>query len=106
MTSNCFDPSFLLSLRREFLWATYSQVATGHYEMGVFLVSMKLLSMLKNGNRAPKRGYKRIMLITDEDDPHPGARAAQLTKSARTNLIVCFSFLVQHWTRETVAEYI
>ncbi|KAI5122729.1 hypothetical protein M0805_009814 [Coniferiporia weirii] len=35
----------------------------------------------------PKSGIKRIFLITDEDDPHPGAKSAQLVTSARTTLV-------------------
>ncbi|KLO17356.1 ku70-like protein [Schizopora paradoxa] len=36
---------------------------------------------------APKAGFKRVFLVTDEDDPHPGARSAQLVTSARTTLV-------------------
>ena len=39
--------------------------------------------------RAPKTATKRIFLITDEDDPHPGASGTRLMTSARTTLIVC-----------------
>ncbi|EJD06786.1 ku70-like protein [Fomitiporia mediterranea MF3/22] len=35
----------------------------------------------------PKSGIKRIFLITDEDDPHPGAKNAQLVTSAQTTLL-------------------
>ena len=48
-----------------------------------------------NGS-APKAGFKRVFLITDEDDPHPGARSAQLVTSAQTTLKVGI-------TRETIA---
>lgn len=41
--------------------------------------------------RAPKAAVKRIFLITDEDDPHPGAKSAQLVTSAQTTLLVRFS---------------
>ncbi|CDO75109.1 hypothetical protein BN946_scf185010.g34 [Trametes cinnabarina] len=36
---------------------------------------------------APKTATKRIFFITDEDDPHPGAKNARLMTSARTTLI-------------------
>ncbi|KAL5485891.1 KU70 [Sanghuangporus weigelae] len=36
---------------------------------------------------APKSGIKRVFLITDEDDPHPGAKNAQLVTSAQTTLL-------------------
>ncbi|KAI0656449.1 ku70-like protein [Cubamyces menziesii] len=36
---------------------------------------------------APKTATKRIFLITDEDDPHPGASGTRLMTSARTTLI-------------------
>ena len=38
--------------------------------------------------RAPKTATKRVFLITDEDDPHPGLRNERLLTSARTTLIV------------------
>lgn len=40
-------------------------------------------------DRAPKTATKRIFLITDEDDPHPGLSGTRLMTSARTTLIVC-----------------
>ncbi|KAL7279454.1 hypothetical protein ACG7TL_007297 [Trametes sanguinea] len=36
---------------------------------------------------APKTATKRIFFITDEDNPHPGAKNARLMTSARTTLI-------------------
>ncbi|TDL25552.1 Ku DNA-binding complex, Ku70 subunit [Rickenella mellea] len=36
---------------------------------------------------APKTGIKRIFLITNEDNPHPGPKAARLVTSAKTTLI-------------------
>ncbi|KAF8071492.1 SPOC like C-terminal domain-containing protein [Lyophyllum atratum] len=36
---------------------------------------------------APKTATKRVFLITDEDDPHPGPGSQQLITSARTTLI-------------------
>ena len=38
---------------------------------------------------APKTASKRVFLITDEDNPHPGKGSKQLITSARTTLIVC-----------------
>ena len=47
---------------------------------------------------APKTASKRVFLITDEDNPHPGKGSQQLITSARTTLIVCeFTFLVKPW---------
>ena len=45
----------------------------------------KTLNILR---RAPKAAIKRVFLITDEDDPHPGAKSAQLITSAQTTLLV------------------
>ncbi|KAH8118175.1 ku70-like protein [Phellopilus nigrolimitatus] len=36
---------------------------------------------------APKSGVKRVFLITDEDDPHPGVKSVQLITSAKTTLV-------------------
>ncbi|KAJ7639391.1 SPOC like C-terminal domain-containing protein [Roridomyces roridus] len=36
---------------------------------------------------APKTATKRVFLITNEDDPHPGAGSKQLKNSSRTTLI-------------------
>ncbi|KAG2017394.1 Ku70 [Coprinopsis cinerea AmutBmut pab1-1] len=41
--------------------------------------------ILRDG--APKTATKRVFLITDEDDPHPGPGRHQLITSARTTLI-------------------
>ncbi|KAF8224427.1 Ku DNA-binding complex, Ku70 subunit [Tricholoma matsutake] len=41
--------------------------------------------VLRDG--APKTATKRVFLITDEDDPHPGSGSNQLITSARTTLI-------------------
>ena len=38
--------------------------------------------------RAPTTATKRVFLITDEDDPHPGPGTRQLATSARTTLVV------------------
>ncbi|KXN91753.1 ATP-dependent DNA helicase II subunit 1 [Leucoagaricus sp. SymC.cos] len=40
--------------------------------------------VLRDG--APKTATKRVFLITDEDDPHPGSASKQLITSARTTL--------------------
>lgn len=42
--------------------------------------------MLIHTNRAPKTATKRVFLITDDDNPHPGSK--QLITSAQTTLIV------------------
>lgn len=42
--------------------------------------------------RAPKTATKRVFLITDEDNPHPGPGTKQLVTSARTTLIVRYLF--------------
>ena len=39
---------------------------------------------------APKTGFKRIFLITDEDDPHTGSDTSRLMTTAKTNLGVRF----------------
>ncbi|KAF8193327.1 SPOC like C-terminal domain-containing protein [Pholiota molesta] len=41
--------------------------------------------VLRDG--APKTASKRVFLITDEDNPHPGSGSRQLTTSARTTLV-------------------
>lgn len=38
---------------------------------------------------APKTATKRVFVITDEDDPHPGTRSERLKVSAQTTLVVC-----------------
>lgn len=43
--------------------------------------------------RAPKAAIKRVFLITDEDNPHPGAKNAQLVTSAQTTLLVRFRLI-------------
>lgn len=37
---------------------------------------------------APKTAIKRVFLITNQDDPHPGASGIQLSTSAGTTLVV------------------
>lgn len=46
---------------------------------------------------ATKSGVKRIFLITDQDDPHPGARNAQLVTVARTTLLVSPHFFAKEF---------
>jgi ATP-dependent DNA helicase 2 subunit 1 len=37
-------------------------------------------------NSAPKTATKRVFLVTNVDDPHPGPRAARFKTTARTTL--------------------
>jgi hypothetical protein len=74
------------------LWVTFSLVAIGCYETGLcrpeldtFLLKLiYYFHNVKPPNSASQTSAKRLFLITDEDNPHPGN--AQLLKTATNTL--------------------
>ncbi|KAJ3554418.1 hypothetical protein NM688_g3122 [Phlebia brevispora] len=61
---------------------TFPPLADGRVPMGDVFTSCNWV--MRDG--APKTATKRVFLITDEDDPHPGAAKDRLITSARTTL--------------------
>ena len=59
------------------------------------------LYLIQTPNSAPKTASKRVFLVTDEDNPHPGKGSKQLITSARTTLIVRkFAFPIKKYELE------
>lgn len=65
----------------------YLQAAIGFCGMGELHALLRQVLSLYCSFRAPKTASKRVFLITDDDNPHPGSK--QLLTSARTTLLVC-----------------
>ncbi|KAF9477739.1 Ku DNA-binding complex, Ku70 subunit [Pholiota conissans] len=61
----------------------FPPLTEGRVPMGDVFTSCNWV--LRDG--APKTASKRVFLITDEDNPHPGLGSHQLTTSARTTLV-------------------
>ncbi|KAI9067712.1 ku70-like protein [Trametes sanguinea] len=67
----------------DMLQETFSPMTDGRVPVGDVFTSCNWV--MRDG--APKTATKRIFFITDEDNPHPGAKNARLMTSARTTLI-------------------
>ena len=82
----------------------FLQAAIGSYVMGQSRKSAERLQFTQITHSAPKTASKRVFLITDEDNPHPGKGSQQLITSARTTLIVCeLTFPVKHMELNVMA---
>ncbi|TFY53984.1 hypothetical protein EVJ58_g9130 [Rhodofomes roseus] len=76
----------LLEAAREdpnLLRETFPPMTEGRIPMGDVFTSCNWV--IRDG--APKTATKRVFLVTDEDDPHPGAAKERLITTARTTLI-------------------
>ncbi|KAH9917274.1 ku70-like protein [Fomitopsis serialis] len=76
----------LLEAAREdpnYLRESFPPMTEGRVPMGDVFTSCNWV--IRDG--APKTATKRVFLVTDEDDPHPGAAKDRLITTARTTLI-------------------
>ncbi|KZT73452.1 Ku DNA-binding complex, Ku70 subunit [Daedalea quercina L-15889] len=83
---NVQDVMRLLEAAKEdpnYLRETFPPMTEGRVPMGDVFTSCNWV--IRDG--APKTATKRVFLVTDEDDPHPGAAKERLITTARTTLI-------------------
>jgi hypothetical protein len=79
--------SFRRSWVIECLWATYSPRVTGCSATGSSVLSKSSKAECPSAHeRAPKTATKRVFLVTNVDDPHPGPLSARFKTTARTTL--------------------